>query len=77
MWFDQFQAKYGSTDLQLDGFLENAINYALGGNKTLSGNFNLNAHYINIDEFMAFYAAVFLNGSYRFCYFHKRRLKEW
>jgi AsmA protein len=60
MWFDQFIARYGSTDLQLDGFLQNAINYALGGSKTLSGNFNLNARYINIDEFAA-YSSV--NGS--------------
>ena len=53
MWFDQFLAEYGATDLRLDGFLENAINYALGGSRILSGNFNLNARYINLDEFAA------------------------
>jgi AsmA protein len=56
MWFDRFQAKYGSSDIQLDGFLKNAINYALGGNRVLEGDFNLSAHLINVDEFMAFSA---------------------
>ncbi|HVY73441.1 MAG TPA: AsmA-like C-terminal region-containing protein [Puia sp.] len=50
MWFDRFMAKYGSTDFQLDGYMENAINYALGGSKTLAGNFNLSSPFINIGE---------------------------
>jgi AsmA protein len=54
MWFDAFSARYGQSDLRLNGFLENAINYALGGSKTLSGNFDLNARNLYVDEFAAY-----------------------
>ena len=54
MWFDKFLATYGRSDIRLDGFLENVINYVLSDNGKLKGNFNLSAGFISVDEFTAF-----------------------
>src|ERR1700712_1708770 len=54
MWFETFIANYGKSDLQLDGFVENAINYALGKNEVLKANFNLKAKNIDLNEFTVF-----------------------
>jgi AsmA protein len=56
MWFETFRANYGKSDLQLDGFVENVINYVLGKNEILKANFNLKAKNIDLNEF-AVYAA--------------------
>lgn len=56
MWFDKFLAVYGKSDLRLDGYLENVINYILSENGTLKGNFNLSSNFISLDEFSAFSA---------------------
>jgi AsmA protein len=56
MWFDTFQATYGKSDLRLDGFAENVINYILSHNETLKANFNLKSKTIDLNEF-AVYAA--------------------
>ncbi|MBS1597746.1 MAG: AsmA family protein [Bacteroidetes bacterium] len=56
MWFDKFLATYGKSDIRLDGFLQNVINYVLSDNGKLSGNFNLASNFINVDEFAAFSA---------------------
>jgi AsmA protein len=56
MWFETFQANYGKSDLQLDGFVENVINYVLARHDTLKANFNLKAKNIDLNEF-AVYAA--------------------
>jgi len=47
-------ATYGKSDIRLDGYLENVINYILSDNGKLKGNFNLSAGFISVDEFAAF-----------------------
>jgi AsmA protein len=54
VWFDNFLANYGLSDFRLKGFLKNTISYALSKGGTLTGDFQLNSNYINVDEFMAF-----------------------
>jgi AsmA protein len=53
-WFSNFSAAYGQSDFTMDGYLQNVIDYALADNAVLKGNFNVQANYINADEFMAF-----------------------
>jgi len=53
MWFEKFNASYGKSDFDINGYLLNTINYFLESNGTLSGNFNLKSKLINVDEFMA------------------------
>jgi AsmA protein len=54
MWFEHFQAHYGKSDLQLDGFVENAINYVLAKNDILKANFNLKSKNIDLNEFSVY-----------------------
>jgi len=54
MVFDEFTAKYGTSDITLNGSLSNVINYALQPDVKLKGQFNLFSNHINVDEFMAF-----------------------
>ncbi len=54
MWFESFQANYGKSDLQLDGFVENAINYVLAKNEILKANFNLKSKNIDLNEFTVY-----------------------
>ncbi len=54
MWFKNFNAVYGQSDFNMNGYLQNVINYALADKAVLKGNFKLQSGYINIDEFMAF-----------------------
>jgi AsmA protein len=51
MWFETFKAEYGKSDIQLDGFAENVINFALSKNEILKANFNLKAKNIDLNEF--------------------------
>ena len=51
MWFTNFKAVYGHTDLQMDGFADNVINYWLGKNTILRAGFDLKSRLIDIDEF--------------------------
>ncbi|WP_343694615.1 AsmA family protein [Flavobacterium sp.] len=53
MWFEKFNASYGKSDFDINGYLLNTINYFLESHGTLSGNFNLKSKLINVDEFMA------------------------
>jgi AsmA protein len=53
MWFEKFNATYGKSDFDINGYLLNTINYFLESHGTLSGNFNLKSKLINVDEFMA------------------------
>ena len=57
MWFETFQANYGKSDLQLDGFVENAINYVLAKNEILKANFNLKSKNIDLNEFTVYASA--------------------
>ncbi|HEY2349288.1 MAG TPA: hypothetical protein VGH64_09740, partial [Puia sp.] len=54
MWFENFLAAYGKSDLQLDGFVENVINYFLGKNEILKANFNLRSKFIDLNEFSVY-----------------------
>ncbi|MBG9375358.1 AsmA family protein [Panacibacter sp. DH6] len=54
--FDQFNANYGSTNVELNGYLSNYINYALQNNAPLTGNFSLFTDHFLVNEFMAYAA---------------------
>lgn len=58
MWFDKFLAGYGKSQLSMDGYLSNVINYFLSTKEKLSGNFNLQSDFISVDEFTAFASAA-------------------
>ncbi len=53
MWFEKFNATYGKSDFDINGYLLNTINYFLESHGTLNGNFNMKSKLINVDEFMA------------------------
>jgi len=57
MWFDAFRASYGHSDLELNGYLTNVIDYMTSKRSPLQGNFDLKSDYILADEFMAYAAA--------------------
>lgn len=54
MWFDQFTASYGKSNFTLNGYLVNAIHYALQKNMPLTGTFTLSSPYILLDQLMVF-----------------------
>ncbi len=54
MWFDAFRASYGHSDLELNGYLSNVIDYMTTKRAPLQGNFDLKSDYILADEFMAY-----------------------
>jgi AsmA protein len=58
MWFETFQAAYGKSDLQLDGFAENVINYILAKDDILKANINLKSKNIDLNEFAVYAAPV-------------------
>ncbi|MCK9202976.1 MAG: AsmA family protein [Bacteroidales bacterium] len=53
IWFERFIAKYGSSDIRLDGHLKNVVNYVLSDKQKLKGNFSFTSSYLFVDEFMA------------------------
>ncbi|HTB27168.1 MAG TPA: AsmA-like C-terminal region-containing protein [Puia sp.] len=62
MWFETFQASYGKSDMQLDGFIKNAINYVLEKNETLKANFNLKSKNIDLNEFAVYAGSSTVDG---------------
>ena len=58
MWFDAFHASYGGSDLTLNGYLSNVIDYAMSKGAVLKGQFDLKSDLILADEFMAYAGAV-------------------
>ncbi|HET7118493.1 MAG TPA: AsmA-like C-terminal region-containing protein, partial [Hanamia sp.] len=54
MWFQKFDATYGKTNISLNGYLSNIINYAMKDDAPLTGQFNLSSNHLYVDEFMAF-----------------------
>lgn len=56
-YFERFKAVYGSSDISLDGYLDNVTNYVLFGQK-LKGSFNLSSRRLVVDEFMSTTAAA-------------------
>lgn len=53
MNFNNFSAKYGQSDFKMNGYLQNVIDFVLTSKAVLKGNFNVDANYINVDEFMS------------------------
>ena len=53
MWFEKFNASYGQSDFDINGYLLNTFNYFLESKGVLSGNFNMKSKRINVDEFMS------------------------
>ncbi|GAB2576966.1 AsmA-like C-terminal region-containing protein [Spirosoma areae] len=54
VWFDRFRATYGSSAVDMNGYLTNLVAYATQPQARLHGSFTLNSDAINVDEFMAF-----------------------
>ena len=54
MWFQKFNASYGKTDITLNGYLINVIDYAMKTNAPLNGQFDLTSNHLFVNEFMAF-----------------------
>lgn len=54
MKFDEFKAVYGSSDFNLNGYLENVMSYVLNEKSSLKGIFTLKSKKINADEFMVY-----------------------
>ena len=54
MWFQKFIASYGETDIALNGYLSNVIDYAMKTNAPLEGQFNFTSDHLFVNEFMAF-----------------------
>ena len=52
MNFNNFSASYGQSDFKMKGYLQNVIDFVLSNKAVLKGNFNVDANYINVDEFM-------------------------
>lgn len=52
MNFSNFNGKYGTSDISMNGNLENVINFVLSENQILKGNFNLTSNYLNVNEFI-------------------------
>ena len=50
--FNNFIASYGQSDFTMNGYLQNAINYATSKNGILKGAFTVSSRYVNADEFM-------------------------
>ncbi|WP_338376240.1 AsmA-like C-terminal region-containing protein [uncultured Flavobacterium sp.] len=52
MNFADFRGKYGASDITMNGYVLNVINFYLSEKETLKGNFTLQSNYLNINEFM-------------------------
>lgn len=53
LWFERFKGRYGSSDLTLDGHLNNVLNYFFDKKAVLHGSFTLRSAFLDLDEFMA------------------------
>lgn len=52
-WFERFRAQYGSSDITLNGYLGNMVNFALQEEAPLRGSFDLKSRFLRVDEFMS------------------------
>ena len=52
MSFNNFTATYGASDFNMNGYMQNVINFALSEAAVLKGNFTFSSNFINVDEFM-------------------------
>jgi len=51
--FDNFIGQYSQSDMTMNGYLQNVIDYALSSSAVLKGSFSLRSDYFNADEFMS------------------------
>jgi AsmA protein len=51
--FSNFKATYSNSNLMMNGYVQNFINYILSSNAVLKGQFDLKADVLTIDEFMS------------------------
>ncbi|SHJ38772.1 AsmA family protein [Flavobacterium haoranii] len=49
--FENFVGKYGTSDINMNGYFQNAINFFLADKEILKGNFKLNSSLLNTNEF--------------------------
>src|SRR5690606_6013702 len=49
--FENFNGKYGNSDVALNGYFQNAINFYLSDKEILKGKFKLNSSLLNTNEF--------------------------
>jgi AsmA protein len=52
MIFSDFRGKYGQSDITMNGYVLNVINFYLSDKEILKGNFNLTSNYLDINMFM-------------------------
>lgn len=52
MNFSNFNGKFGTSDISMNGSLQNVINFVLSENQIVKGNFNLTSNFLNINEFI-------------------------
>ena len=52
MSFNNFSATYGASDFNMNGYMQNVINFTLSEAAVLKGNFTFTSNFINLDEFM-------------------------
>ena len=50
MKFQNFNGEYGSANITMNGYVENAINFVLANNQILRGNFSFSSDELNINE---------------------------
>ncbi|MEI6454796.1 MAG: AsmA-like C-terminal region-containing protein [bacterium] len=51
IWFEKFKARYGASDITLDGYLSNIVNYLLAKEQPLKGSLTFKSDYLLVDEF--------------------------
>jgi len=54
IWLQNIATNYGNSDLLINGYLNNIINYAMKDKETLHGEITLTSKIINVNEFMAY-----------------------
>ncbi|VXC00402.1 Membrane spanning protein, required for outer membrane integrity [Flavobacterium sp. 9AF] len=52
MHFSNFHGKYGQSDIVMNGYLSNVINFVLSENEIIRGTFDLKSNFLNINEFI-------------------------
>lgn len=52
MNFSNFNGKYGQSDITMNGYVLNVINFILSEKETIKGTFDLASQYLNINEFI-------------------------
>lgn len=58
MNFSNFQGKYGQSDIVMNGYLANVINFVLSENEVIKGTFDLKSNFLYLNEFIPTETAV-------------------